>query len=207
MRLLALALTLCAAASADDAHPVLAIGAKAPDFSLPGIDGKVHKLAEYASAPVLAIVFTCNHCPTAQLYEGRIKKLADDYRGKGVTLVAIEPNDATAIRLDELGYTDVSDSLEEMKIRADDHHFNFPYLYDGDTQTTAKAYGCLCTPHVFLFDRDRRLVYRGQLDDSRPNRGAANGRDLREAIEAVLMGKPAAANQKPSSGCGIKWKR
>src|SRR5580704_455145 len=115
IRPVALTLILCAAATADDAHPVLVIGAKAPDFSLPGIDGKTHSLAEYSSAKVLAIVFTCNHCPTAQLYEGRIKKLAEDYRGKGVTLVAIEPNDATAIRLDELGYTDVSDSLDEMK--------------------------------------------------------------------------------------------
>src|SRR5277367_5816972 len=102
----------------EDEHPTLAIGSAAPDFALTGIDGRTHKLAEYSSAKVLAIVFTCDHCPTAQLYERRIQKLADDYRGKSFALVAIEPNDPEAVHLDELGYTDVSDSLEEMKIRA-----------------------------------------------------------------------------------------
>src|ERR1700730_11074121 len=105
-------------AFADEPHPTLAIGSAAPDFSLPGIDGKTHRLSDYSAAKVLVIVFTCDHCPTAQLYETRIKKLADDYAGKGVKLVAIQPNNPNAVRLDELGYTDVSDSLDEMKIRA-----------------------------------------------------------------------------------------
>ncbi len=205
IRSLALAVTLCAAAFADDAHPVLAIGAKAPDFSLPGIDGKTHTLAEYSSAKVLAIVFTCNHCPTAQLYEGRIKKLADDYRGKGVTLVAIEPNDATAIRLDELGYTDVSDSLDEMKTRAEYRHFDFPYLYDGETQSVSNAYGPVATPHVFLFDHDRILRYQGRIDNSQ-RESLVKTQDARNAIDAMLADKPVAVDHTGVFGCSTKWK-
>jgi len=205
IRSLAFTLVLCAAAFADDLHPVLAIGAKAPDFSLPGIDGKTHTLAEYSSAKVLAIVFTCNHCPTAQLYEGRIKKLADDYRGKGVTLVAIEPNDATAIRLDELGYTDVSDSLEEMKIRAEYRHFNFPYLYDGETQSVSNAYGPVATPHVFLFDHDRILRYQGRIDNSQ-RESLVKTQDARNAIDAMLADKPAPVDHTGVFGCSTKWK-
>jgi peroxiredoxin len=205
IRPVALTLILCAAAFADDAHPVLAIGAKAPDFSLPGIDGKTHSLAEYSAAKVLAIVFTCNHCPTAQLYEGRIKKLADDYKGKGVTLVAIEPNDATAIRLDELGYTDVSDSLEEMKIRAEYRHFNFPYLYDGETQSVSNAYGPVATPHVFLFDRDRNLRYQGRIDNSQ-RESLVKTQDARNAIDAMLADKPVPVDHTGVFGCSTKWK-
>ena len=122
------------ARAAEDEHPTLAVGSQAPDFSLPGIDGKTHTLAEYSKSQFLAIVFTCNHCPTAQLYETRIKKLVDDFQSKNVAFVAIQPNDPQAIRLSELGYTDVSDSLADMKIRAAYRNFNFPYLYDGDTQ-------------------------------------------------------------------------
>src|SRR5437868_2019144 len=112
-------------------HPTLAIGAQAPDFELPGIDDKIHKLADYKD-PFLVVMFLCNHCPTSQLYEGRMKKLVDDYQAKGVAFVGINPNDPKAITLSELGYTDVSDSLEEMKMRAMYRHFNFPYLYDGE---------------------------------------------------------------------------
>src|SRR5664279_1470602 len=165
-----LSITLLSAAFAfgaeDNAHPTLAIGAPAPDFSLPGIDGKTHTLAEYASIKVLAIVFTCNHCPTAQLYETRLKKLVSDYAGKRVAFVAIEPNDPDAVRLDELGYTDVSDSFEEMKVRAEYRHFNFPYLYDGATQAIANAYGPKATPHVFIFDAERKLRFEGRIDNS-----------------------------------------
>jgi len=128
-----LALTfLCSSGQTDEAGPPpLAIGAAAPYFCLPGIDGRTHCLAEYGSSKVLVIAFTCNHCPTAQLYETRIKQLAADYQDRGVTLVAIEPNNPNAVRLDEMGYTDVGDSFDEMKIRAAYRHFNFPYLYDG----------------------------------------------------------------------------
>jgi peroxiredoxin len=189
---------------ADEPHPTLALGSPAPDFSLPGIDGKTHKLSDYASAKVLAIVFTCNHCPTAQLYETRIKKLADDYRGKGVALVAIQPNNPAAIRLDELGYTDVSDSFEDMKIRAAYRHFNFPYLYDGDTQTVARAYGPKATPHVFIFDQDRKLRYEGRVDNSQ-RESLVKTQDARNAINALLAGKPVPVDHTGVFGCSTKW--
>src|SRR5215467_2229351 len=176
-------------AFADEPHPTLAIGSPAPDFSLPGIDGKVHKLSDYSASKVLVIVFTCNHCPTAQLYESRIKKLAADYQGKGVELVAIEPNNARAVRLDELGYTDVSDSLEEMKIRAEYRHFNFPYLYDGETQSVSRAYGPQATPHVFIFDQQRKLRYEGHVDNNQ-RESLVKTQDARNAIDALLAGKP-----------------
>ena len=132
----------------------LPIGAAAPDFRLPGVDGKTYSLKDFADAKVLVVVFTCNHCPTAQAYEGRIARLHADYKDKGVAVVAISPNDPAAVRLDELGYTDLGDSFEDMKIRAKDHKFAYPYLYDGETQATSKAYGVLATPHVFVFDAD-----------------------------------------------------
>src|ERR1700742_5110454 len=123
------------------AHPILPLGSAAPDFSLPGVDGKIHKLSDYASSQVLVIVFTCNHCPIAQMYDQRIQQLANDYKSKGVAVVAIQPNDPKAIRIDELDSSDISDSLAEMKIRAEYKHLQYPYLYDGDTQKVARAYG------------------------------------------------------------------
>jgi peroxiredoxin len=192
----------CAAAQE---HPAtLAIGSAAPDFNLPGIDGKNHRLADYASAKVLVIVFTCNHCPTAQLYESRIKALATEYRDRGVALVGIEPNNPKAVQLDELGYTDVGDSFEEMKIRAEYRHFNFPYLYDGGTQKVSRAYGPVATPHVFVFDSNRRLRYEGRVDDS-PRENLVKRRDAREAIDALLAGRPVAVESTPAVGCSTKW--
>jgi len=185
-------------------YPTLAIGSPAPDFCLPGIDDKTHCLKDYASSKVLVLVFTCNHCPTAQLYENRLKKLADDYRDRGVALVAIEPNPPDAVRLDEMGYTDVSDSLEEMKIRAAHRHFNFPYLYDGATQKVTRAYGPTATPHVFIFDSERRLRYEGRVDDN-PREQFVTQHDARNAIEALLAGKPVAVTKTPSFGCSTKW--
>src|SRR5256885_7122991 len=143
--------------------PMLKIGEKAPDFNLPGVDGKNYSLKDFADAKLLVIIFTCNHCPTAQAYEQRIIKLNDDFKDKGVALVAISPNDPTAVRLDELGYTDLSDSFEEMKIRAAARGFPYPNLYDGDTQKTALAYGVLATPHVLIVDRQRKLRYVGRI--------------------------------------------
>ncbi len=189
---------------ADEPHATLAIGSPAPDFALPGIDGKTHRLSEYASAKVLAIVFTCNHCPTAQLYEGRIKKLADDYRGKGVELVAIQPNNPNAIRLDELGYTDVSDSFEDMKIRAAYRHFDFPYLYDGETQAVARAYGPKATPHIFIFDKERKLRYEGRIDNSQ-RENLVKTQDARNAIDALLDGKAPPVDHTGVFGCSTKW--
>lgn len=197
-------LLFAASAFADEAHSTLALGSPAPSFSLPGIDGKVHKLSDYSAAKVLVIVFTCNHCPTAQLYESRIKKLADDYNGKGVALVAIQPNNPAAIRLDELGYTDVSDSFDDMKIRAAYRHFNFPYLYDGDTQTAANAYGPKATPHVFIFDNERKLRYEGRVDNSQ-RESLVKTQDARNAIDALLAGKPVAVAHTGVFGCSTKW--
>ncbi len=198
-------LAVAAVCAEDDSHPTLALGSPAPDFSLPGTDGKTHQLSDYAASPVLAIVFTCNHCPTAQLYESRIKKLTEDYRGKGMTLVAIQPNDATAVQLSELGYTDVSDSLEEMKIRADYRHFNFPYLYDGDTQTVSRAYGAKATPHVFIFDKERKLRYEGRLDNSQ-REALVKVEDARNAVDALLAGRPVPQAHTGVFGCSTKWK-
>ena len=185
-------------------YPTLAIASPAPDFCLPGIDDKTHCLKDYAASKVLVIIFTCDHCPTAQLYESRIKKLADDYRGRDVALVTIEPNAPDAVRLDEMGYTDVSDSFEEMKIRAAHRHFNFPYLYDGETQKVARAYGPTATPHVFIFDSGRHLRYEGRVDDN-PREAYVKHHDTRDAIEALLAGQPVSVAKTPSFGCSTKW--
>jgi len=189
---------------ASDEPPVLPIGSTAPDFCLPGIDDKTHCLKDYASAKILVIIFTCNHCPTAQLYETRIKRLVADYQDRGVAFVAIEPNNASAIRLDELGYTDVSDSLAEMKIRAQFRHFNFPYLYDGETQKVSREYGPTATPHLFIFDSERKLRYEGRVDNS-PREQYVTKQDARDAIDALLAGKSVAEPSTPSVGCSTKW--
>jgi len=185
-------------------HPILAIGAQAPDFSLPGIDGKVHKLAEYKD-PILVVMFICNHCPTSQLYEGRMKSLVADYAAKGVGFVAINPNDPKAVALSELGYTDVSDSIDEMKIRAEYRHFNFPYLWDGETQSVTQAYGAQATPHVFIFDKDRKLQYEGRIDNAQ-RESIVKIQDARLALDAMVAGKPVAVAHTPAFGCSTKWK-
>jgi peroxiredoxin len=193
------------AAQAASNHPILQPGSKAPDFTLPGIDGKTHSLADYASSPVLVIVFTCNHCPIAQVYEKRISQLAADYGGRGVAVVAIQPNAPEALRVDELDCSDISDSLEEMKIRAKYKHLDYPYLYDGETQQTARAYGPQATPHVFVFDKDRILRYEGRMDDNyRIER--VKSQDARAAIDAVLAGREVAAAHTGVFGCSTKWK-
>ena len=202
--LLALALPHCSAEE-PTAHPTLAIGSAAPYFSLPGIDGKTHTLAEYKAAKVLVIVFTCDHCPTAQLYESRLKKLVEDYQGKSVQFVMIEPNDPEAVRLDELAWTDVGDGLEDMKIRAAFRHFNFPYLYDGATQATANAYGPKATPHVFIFDAQRKLRYEGRVDNSQ-RESLVKTQDTRAAIDALLADKPVTVDHTGVFGCSTKWK-
>src|SRR4029077_11208468 len=184
--------------------PTLAIGSSAPDFCLPGIDGHTHCLKDYASSKVLVIAFTCNHCPTAQLYESRIKQLAADYRERGVALVAIEPNNPNAVRLDEVGYTDVGDSFEEMKTRAAYRHFNFPYLYDGETQKVSRAYGPAATPHLFIFDGKRQLRYQGRVDNN-PREPLVTSRDARNAIDAILAGNTIKLAKTPSVGCSTKW--
>ena len=185
-------------------HPILPIGSPAPDFSLPGIDGKVHTLAEYKD-PILVVMFICNHCPTSQLYEGRMKKLVADYAGKGVGFVAINPNDPKAVALSELGYTDVSDSLDEMKVRSEYRQFNFPYLWDGETQSVTRAYGAQATPHIFIFDKDRKLRYEGRIDNAQ-RESLVKIQDARVALDAMLAGQPVATPHTPSFGCSTKWK-
>jgi peroxiredoxin len=198
-------MSLALGAQAASDHPILAPGSKAPDFTLPGIDGRMHSLADYASSPVLAVVFTCNHCPIAQMYEQRISQLAADYRARGVAVVAIEPNAPEAIRVDELDSSDLGDSLEEMKIRASYKHLDYPYLYDGETQQTARAYGPQATPHVFVFDSRRLLRYEGRMDDNyRVER--VKSQDARAAIDAVLAGREVAAAHTGVFGCSTKWK-
>jgi len=203
-RLAALFLLATFALAADDDHPTLAIGSPAPNFALPGIDGHTHELADYAKAKVLVVIFTCNHCPTAQLYETRIKQLVSDYQNKGVAFVAINPNSPEAVRLDELGYTDVGDSLEDMKIRAAYRHFNFPYLYDGATQSVANAYGPKATPHVFIFDAQRKLRYEGRIDSSQ-RESLVKTRETRDAIDELLAGRPVAMVHTGVFGCSTKW--
>ena len=189
----------------DNAHPTLALGASAPEFSLPGIDGKTHTLAEYKDAKVLALVFTCDHCPTAQMYEKRLMKLVDEYQGKSVQFVMIQPNDPDAVRLDELAWTDVGDGFEDMKVRAAYRHFNFPYLYDGATQATANAYGPKATPHVFIFDAARKLRYEGRVDNNQ-RESLATTHEAKDAIDALLDDKPVALAHTGVFGCSTKWK-
>ncbi len=193
------------AAKATDDHPTLPIGSKAPGFSLKGVDGKTYSLASFKNNKILVIIFTCNHCPTAQAYEDRIIQLANDYKPKNVAVVAINPNDPSAIRLDELGYTDLSDTYDEMKIRAAEKKFNFPYLYDGATQITARAYGPVATPHVFIFDKDRILRYQGRIDDVEKPTKTPHSFDTRNAIDELLQGKEVTEKTTKVFGCSIKW--
>src|SRR5260221_12381215 len=186
-------------------HPTLAINARAPGFKLQGVDGKIYTLASFSKAKILVIVFTCNHCPTAQAYEDRIIQLTKDYSSKGVSVVAIMPNDPNAVRLDELGYTDMGDSFAEMKLRAKQKKYNFPYLYDGKTETVAKAYGPVATPHVFIFDKERKLRYQGRIDDVEKPTKTANNFDTRNAIDALLQNKEPAVQTTKVFGCSIKW--
>lgn len=181
----------------------LELNAPAPELNLPGVDGKTYRLADFSAAKLLVVIFTCNHCPTAQAYEERIKRLYADYHDKGVALVAISANDPRALRLDEMGYSDIGDSFEEMKRQAQRRGFKFPYLYDGETQRVATAYGALATPHVFIFDRRRRLRYNGRIDnaDVKP----PTSHDARNAIDDLLADRPVAVPKTRVFGCTTKW--
>ena len=182
----------------------LEIGAEAPAFRLEGVDGRWYTLKDFEDAKLLVVIFTCNHCPTAQSYEERIKAMVTEYAGKGVRFVAISPNAETAVRLNELGYTDLNDSLAEMKIRAAGRKFNFPYLYEGDRTGISRAYGPAATPHAFVFDGERKLRYVGRIDDSEREQYVKT-RDLRNALDALLAGKPAPVEVTKAFGCSIKW--
>lgn len=203
-----LALLGCALpALSEDGLADLPIGASAPEFSLPGIDGKTHTLAEYRHGKALMVFFTSNHCPTSHGVEARLKKFLADFRGQGLTFVSINPNHPDGLSVDELGYSKYNDGFEDMKRYAADVGFDFPYLYDGDTQAVAKAYGCLATPHVFLFDSDGKLRYKGRFDDSRfADEATVKSPDARIATEAVLAGKPVAEPITQPHGCSTKWR-
>jgi len=183
----------------------LTIGSSAPDFSLKGIDNKIYTLSSFSKSKILVIIFTCNHCPTAQAYEERIIRLTKDYRSKGVAIVAVSPNDPSSVRLDELGYSDMGDSFEEMVKRAMKKEFNFPYLYDGKTQKMSKAYGPVVTPHVFIFDEKRKLRYQGRIDDVENPGKTSDHFDTRNAIEELLQNKDVTTQTTKVFGCSIKW--
>jgi thiol-disulfide isomerase/thioredoxin len=186
-------------------HKTLEIGATAPDFHLTGVDEKVYSLASFKNAEVLVVVFTCNHCPTAQAYEDRLIQLTSDYANKSVAVVAINPNDPASLRLDELDFSDLGDSFAEMKIRAKEKKFNFPYLYDGETETASKAYGPIATPHVFIFDKDRKLRYEGRVDDMENPFKTPTSTDARNAIDALLEHREVPVKTSKVFGCSVKW--
>ncbi len=200
------ALVFVHAALAADAtkYPPLALGSPAPNFKLPGADGKTWQLKDFSKAKILVVVFTCNHCPTAQNYEERIKQLVMDYKSRGVAIVAINPNSAAGVRADELGYTDLDDTLDSMNIRAKQRQFNFPYLDDGPKEKASKQYGPAATPHVFIFDGQRKLRYQGRIDDNE-RESLVKSRDTRAAIDALLAGKEPPVTQTKVFGCSTKW--
>src|SRR5256885_14470560 len=176
---------------------MLPLGIKAPDFRLPDTQGKTVSLSDFKEARALVVVFMCNHCPYVKHIRSGLAQLARDYSAKGVAIVGISSNDVA-------NYP--ADSPAKMAEEAKAAGYIFPYLYD-ETQEVAKAYRAACTPDIYLFDGDQRLVYRGQFDDSRPGSNSpVTGKDLRAAIDSVLAGKPLSPNQKPSVGCNIKWK-
>lgn len=178
---------------------MIPLGSEAPSFALPDVmAGKLVSLGDFEGKKALLVMFICNHCPYVKHIADELARIGRDYAARDLGIVAICANDIT---------THPHDSPERMKAEARDRGYVFPYLYD-ETQETAKAYSAACTPDFFLFDAERKLIYRGQLDDSRPGSGKpVTGADLRAAIEAVLSGKPASGTQRPSVGCNIKWKR
>jgi peroxiredoxin len=182
----------------------LKIGDSAPDFHLPDITGKYFSLNDFNKADVLVIIFTCNHCPTAQAYEDRIINFTSEYKNKGVQVVAIMPTSIFGLLPEECAYSDLDDSYESMKIRVRDKGFNFPYLYDGDDQTVSIKYGPTATPHAFVFNKDRKLEYVGRIDSSEKP-GTALAYDLRAAVDAVLNSKKVINPVNKAFGCSIKW--
>ena len=176
---------------------MLPLGTTAPDFQLPDTNGKVVSLADFKGAPALLVLFICNHCPYVKHVREELANLGRDYQARGVAIVAISSNDAK-------NYPD--DSPEKMKQEVKSAGYTFSYLYD-EKQSVAKAFHAACTPDIFLFDKNLKLVYRGQLDNSRPgNDIPVTGKDLRAALDAVLAGQPVSEHQVPSMGCNIKWK-
>ncbi len=184
---------------------VLAIGSAAPDFSLQATDKKIYSLADFKDSKALCVVFTCNHCPDSVAAAARTEEIYQAYQGKGLALVAVNSNNPSSLTPDELGYSPFGDSQEEMAPFAQDFHWSFPYLYDGEKQEFATACGAQSTPHIFLFDAERKLRYTGRMDDGGRNSGAVDKSYLRDAIDAVLAGTTVNEPVTRSFGCSTKW--
>jgi peroxiredoxin len=197
-------LSLAGSAWASEQPPTLTVGSPLPSFSLPGIDGKTYTDQSFKGAKLLVIVFTCAHCPTAQAYQERIKQLVTDYSPKGVKLVAINPNHPESVRLDELAYSDLSDSFKELKERARDKKFNFLWLDDGPKQELGHKMGPVATPHVFIFDQARKLRFEGRIDDSE-RESLATKHETRDALDALLAGQEPPVTSTRVFGCSVKW--
>ena len=191
-------------ANSQAARPRLAIGAPAPDFDLPGVDGKNHRLRDFAGAKVLAVVMEDDHSPTSQLYEDRIRRLYDEYKGNGLAVVAISPDAPEAVPYDKMDHTDVGDKLQEMKLTAPYRHIDWPFLYDGDKQSIATALGASVTPEIFIFDQERKLRYRGRIDDNIDG-SQVTSRDAQTAIDELLAGKPVTVDSTDAAGSRIYW--
>ncbi len=176
---------------------MLALGTQAPDFSLPDTNGTQVSLSDFKDAKAFVVMFLCNHCPFVKHVQQCLAALGTEYEARGVAVIGINSNDVT---------THPDDSPEQMKLEKQRVGYTFPYLFD-ETQAVAKDFQAACTPDFFVFDAKRKLVYRGQMDDSRPgNDVPVTGRDLRVALDSVLQGRPVSAEQRPSIGCNIKWK-
>ena len=176
---------------------MLPLGTQAPDFSLPNVDGQIVSLGDFAGSKALLVIFMCNHCPYVKHVAPGLAQLARDYQSRSVAVVGISSNDPSKHS---------ADSPEQMVLEAENRGYTFPYLFD-ETQEVAKAYRAACTPDFYVFDKDQHLVYRGQMDASRPDSGIpVTGADLRAALDALLAGNPVAKEQRPSIGCNIKWK-
>jgi thiol-disulfide isomerase/thioredoxin len=202
--LVSLVLLLTGTAIAAEPPPTLTIGSPLPAFSLPGIDGKTYTDKSFKDAKILVLIFTCPHCPTAQAYQERIKTLVNQYTPKGVKIVAINPNHADAVRLDEMAYTDVGDSFEDMKERARDQNFNFIWLDDGPKQELSHKMGPVATPHVFIFDEKRVLRFEGRIDDAE-RESSATKFDTRNALDALVAGREPPVTTTRVFGCSVKW--
>ena len=182
----------------------LPIGSDAPDFNLPNLKGEFMSLKDFKKAEILVLIFTCNHCPTSQAYEDRIIEFTKNYKDKGVAVVAINSASPLGLMYAENSWSDVGDSYEDMKIRAMDKGFNYPYLYDGDLQEASLSYGAMATPHIFVLDKERKLRYQGRIDANQ-KQGIGKSEDLIQAVEELLAGKEVSNPITKSVGCSTKW--
>jgi len=193
-----------AGVAAAEQPPTLAVGSALPAFSLPGVDGKTYTDQSFKDSNILVLIFTCPHCPTAQAYQERIKRLVNEYSSKGVKVVAINPNHADAVRLDEMAWTDLGDTFADMQERSKDQKFNFLFLDDGPKQELSHKMGPVATPHVFIFDKARKLRFEGRIDDAE-RESAATKFETRDALNALIAGKEPAVTSTRVFGCSVKW--